>query len=135
VRDEIRLRQLQKEVQKLGPSVEALRKEEDELNKLRKEISFLSGLKGGKGEIFLVLDELSRIVPNNAYLSNLRYRQATVELQGSAESASNLVPLLERSPVFKNVGFTAPSNRGRDNRETFSLKAELERPEEKGAKP
>jgi general secretion pathway protein L len=135
VRDEIRLRQLQKEVQKLGPSVEALRKEEDELNKLRKEISFLSGLKGRKGEIFLVLDELSRVVPNNAYLSNLRYRETTVELQGSSESASNLVPLLERSPVFKNVGFTAPSNRGRDNRETFSLKAELEHPEEKGAKP
>jgi len=135
VRDEIRLRQLQKEVQKLGPSVEALRKEEDELNKLRKEISFLSGLKGRKGAIFLVLDELSRIVPNNTYLSSLRYREGAVEFQGSSESASNLVPLLERSPVFKNVGFTAPSNRGRDNRETFSLKAELEHPEEKGAKP
>ena len=135
LKDEIRLRQLQKENQKLAPAVEALRKEEEALNRLRKEISFLSGQKERKGEIFLVLDELSRIVPNNAYLSNLRYREGNVELQGSAENASNLVPLLERSPVFKNVGFTAPSNRGRDNRETFSLKAELERPEDKGAKP
>lgn len=135
VKEEIRLRQLQKENQKLAPAVEALRKEEEALNRLRKEISILSGQKERKGEIFLVLDELSRIVPNNAYLSNLRYREGTVELQGSAENASNLVPLLERSPVFKNVGFTAPSNRSRDNRETFSLKAELERPEDKGANP
>lgn len=135
VKDEIRLRQLQKENQKLGPAVEALRKEEEALNGLRQEISFISGKKERKGEIFLVLDELSRIVPNNAYVSNLRYREGTVELQGSAENASNLVPLLERSPVFKSVGFTAPSNRGRDNRETFSLKAELERQEEKAPKP
>jgi hypothetical protein len=38
-----------------------------------------------------------------------------------------LIPLLERSPVFENVAFIAPSNRGRDNRETFSLKAEVEK--------
>ena len=135
IKDEIRLRQLQKENQKIAPAVEALRKEENELNRLRKEISFLSGPKARKGEIFRVMDELSRIVPNNAYLSNLRYREGNLELQGSAENASNLVPLLERSPVFKNVGFTAPSNRGRDNRETFSLKAELEQAEEKQTKP
>jgi Tfp pilus assembly protein PilN len=131
IRDEIRVRQLQKENQKLEPSVQALRREEEELHKLHKEISFLSGLGGRRGEIFLVLDELSRVLPNSAYLSNLRTRGGAVELQGSAENASNLVPLLERSPLFKNVGFNAPSNRGRDNRETFSLKAEIERPQGK----
>jgi hypothetical protein len=55
-------------------------------------------------------------------------------MQGSAESASTLIPLLERSPVFENVGFNAPSNRGRDNRETFSLKAELEQSKSKTQK-
>jgi len=138
LKDEIRLRQLQRENQKVSPSVDALRGEEEGLSRLHKEISFLSELKGRRGEILLVLDELSRVVPNSAYLSNLRYRDRTVELQGSAESASNLVPTLERSPLFKNVAFNAPSNRGRDNRETFSLKAELERPEmpdTKGVKP
>ncbi|MGZ8452911.1 MAG: PilN domain-containing protein, partial [Candidatus Binatia bacterium] len=48
-------------------------------------------------------------------------------VQGNAENASALIPLLERSPVFENVAFNAPSNRGRDNRETFSLKAEVEK--------
>jgi hypothetical protein len=41
---------------------------------------------------------------------------------------------MERSPVFENVGFNAPSNRGRDNRETFSLKAELEKAKAKAEK-
>jgi Tfp pilus assembly protein PilN len=135
VKDEIRLRQLQRESSKIGPSVEALRRQDEELTRLRNEISFLSRFRERRGEILRVLDELSRIVPNSAYLSNLRYRDGTVELQGNAENASNLVPILERSPLFKNVGFNAPSNRGRDNRETFSLKAEMERPEEKAPKP
>ncbi|MFQ5850847.1 MAG: PilN domain-containing protein [Candidatus Binatia bacterium] len=135
VRDEIRLRQLKREIGKLQPSVESLRREEEELNQQRKQISLLSGVRERKGEILHLLNELSRIVPNSAYLSHLRYRDGTIELRGSAENASNLVPLLERSRLFKNVGFNAPSNRGRDNRETFSLRAEIERPEEKAAKP
>jgi general secretion pathway protein L len=81
------------------------------------------------------LDELSRLVPIGAYVSNLRFRDGTVELQGSAESASNLVPLLERSQMFENVTSTAPSSRAPNNRETFSLKAEVERPKKNPAKP
>jgi hypothetical protein len=53
-----------------------------------------------------------------------------LEIQGSAENASALIPVLERSPLFENVAFNAPSNRGRDNRETFSLKADIEKPKE-----
>lgn len=127
IKDEIRLRQVQKEIQKLGPYVNALSRQEEELNQVRKDISFLNKMGGRKGEILLILGELSRIVPNSAYFSTLRYRQETIEVRGSAENPSNLVPILESSPLFKNVGFNAPSKRARDNRATFSLKAEIER--------
>jgi Tfp pilus assembly protein PilN len=126
VKDELRLRQLRAEIEKLEPTVAALRREEEALQKARDEQRFYAALDRRRGEVLRVLDELSKIVPTAAYLSNLRYRGNSVEMQGSAENASGLIPLLERSPVFENVGFNAPSNRGRDNRETFSLKAELE---------
>jgi Tfp pilus assembly protein PilN len=128
VKDELRLRQLQKENQKLEPSVQALRREDSQLQLLRKEASYLSDLDLRRGEVLRILDELSKVVPNNVYLSNLRYRAGVLEVQGNAENASALIPLLERSPLFENVTFNAPSNRGRDNRETFSLKADLEKP-------
>jgi len=60
-------------------------------------------------------------------LSSIRYRDGTVELRGSAVNSSNLVPLLEASGLFEEVGFNAPSTRrGGDNRETFSLTAKIE---------
>ena len=132
IKDELRFRQLQAENRKLTPAIEALRKEEDQLERLRKEANFISGLEQRRGEVLRVVDELSKTVPNSAYLSNLRYRSGVLEVQGNAESASALIPLLERSPVFENVGFNAPSNRGRDNRETFSLKADIEKPKATG---
>lgn len=128
IKDELRLRQLQSENQKLAPAVEALRREDDQLERLRKELTFVGEIEQRRGEVLRVLDDLSKIVPNNAYLSNLRYRAGVLEVQGNAENASALIPLLERSPVFENVNFNAPSNRGRDNRETFSLKAQIEKP-------
>ena len=134
IKDELRLRQLQNENQKIEPAIKALRAEETQLEQLRKESTLLGDLDQRRGEVLRVLDELSKVVPNSAYFSNLRYRAGSLEIQGNAENASALIPLLERSPVFENVGFNAPSNRGRDNRETFSLKADLEKPKP-GAKP
>lgn len=135
IKDELRLRQLESENRKLEPAVKALRAEEEQLERLRKEVGFLSALEQRRGETLRVIDELSRVVPNGAYLSNLRYRAGVLEVQGSAENASALIPVLERSPVFQNVGFNAPSNRGRDNRETFSLKAEVEKLKEAPKEP
>jgi Tfp pilus assembly protein PilN len=135
IKDELRLKQLQQENHKTEPSVEALRREEAQLQTVRKEVQFLSDIDRRKGEVLRVLDELSKVVPTGAYLSNFRYRNGVLEVQGNAENASTLIPLLEKSPLFENVAFNAPSNRGRDNRETFSLKAELEKQPNSGKLP
>jgi Tfp pilus assembly protein PilN len=134
IKDELRLKLLQQENHKTEPSVEALRREDAQLQTVRKEVQFLSEIDRRKGEVLRVLDELSKVVPTSAYLSNFRYRNGVLEVQGNAENASTLIPLLEKSPLFENVTFNAPSNRGRDNRETFSLKAELEKQANSGSK-
>ncbi len=126
IKDEIQLVRYQRRIERLGPSVRTIRSIEREVNQLSTEVSSLAEQKERRGEVLRLLGELSLIVPETAYLSILRIRDGNVELRGSAENASSLVPLLERSPLLKNVGFSAPTNRGRDNRETFSLKAEVE---------
>lgn len=134
IKDQMRLRQLESENQKLNPAVEALRREETELNRLKKEVAFFTDLRVRRGAVLRILDELSRIVPTSSYVSNLRYRDGTLEMQGSSDNASSLIPLLERSPVFENVAFNAPSTTGRDGKQTFSIKADIEKPKTGGAK-
>jgi Tfp pilus assembly protein PilN len=130
IKDELRLRQLQRENQKLEPTVEVVRRDDAQLQQLQKEVTYLTDLERRRGEVLLILDELSKALPSGAYVSTLRYRSGVLEIQGSAENASAVIPVLERSPLFENVAFNAPSNRGRDNRETFSLKADIEKPRE-----
>lgn len=133
IKDEIRLRKLQSEVDQIQPLVQELQVKEEELNRLRNQFVKLAELGANRGEVIRVLDELSRTIPSEAYLSNLRYRQGTVELRGTAVNSSNLIPLLEASSLFEEVGFNAPSTRrGRDNRETFSLTANIERRSQSG---
>lgn len=127
VKDELRLRQLEAELAQIQPAVRSLQNKEEELNRLTAQFVMLSELGATRGEVIKILDELSRTVPVDAYLSSMRYRDGTVELRGSAVNSSNLVPLLEASGLFEEVGFNAPSTRrGGDNRETFSLTAKIE---------
>lgn len=127
VKDELRLRQLESKLAQIQPAVRSLQNKEEELNGLTARFATLSELGASRGEVIKVLDELSRTVPTDAYLSSMRYRDGTVELRGSAVNSSNLVPLLEASGLFEEVGFNAPSTRrGGNNRETFSLTAKIE---------
>lgn len=127
IKDEIHLQQLESEMSRIQPLVKALEAKEQELKRLKAQFAKLSELGANRGEVIRILDELSRTIPAEAYLSNLRYRDNTVELRGSAVNSSNLIPLLEASGLFEKVGFNAPSTRrGGDNRESFSLTANIE---------
>ena len=65
-------------------------------------------------------------MPRDAYLTTFRFRSGKIELEGFAKSASDLVPMLERSPFFKNAQFTSPVTKVQDNQERFSLATEIE---------
>jgi Tfp pilus assembly protein PilN len=80
IKDELRLKQLQQENHKTEPYVEALRREEVQLQTVRKEVQFLSDIDRRKGEVLRVLDELSKVVPTSAYLSNFRYRNGVLKV-------------------------------------------------------
>ena len=130
----MRLRQLQRENQKFEAAIEALRREENQLQQLSEELAAWPSSRDAGAKFLKSLTNCRRSCPiAPSFQSALR--AGVLEVQGNAENASALIPLLERSPVFENVAFNAPSNRGRDNRETFSLKAEVEKPKDAAKEP
>ena len=79
-----------------------------------------------------VLAELTRILPQDAWITNLNYKGLqTVDkeqeggelvISGFAASSSTLIPLLEDSPFFEKVEFVGPIKKTKD-KEGFKLKA------------
>jgi len=59
----------------------------------------------------VVLDELSVVLPDNTYLTDLSLEAGHLRITGISANAAELVPLLEGSGHFKNATFYAPTTR------------------------
>ncbi|MFP3942281.1 MAG: PilN domain-containing protein [Alphaproteobacteria bacterium] len=55
-----------------------------------------------------ILNEVSRLLPDGTWVSDFRLQDGEIRLTGRSESASSLIGLIERSPVFANVRFGSP---------------------------
>lgn len=55
-----------------------------------------------------ILAEVTRVVPDQAYLARLDWRDGTLQLEGYAEAAASLIGLLDRSPLFQTPQFRSP---------------------------
>lgn len=53
-------------------------------------------------------EELSQIVPDSSYLTNLTTKEATVEISGFSRASSELIPLIEGSALFEAAQFVSP---------------------------
>lgn len=76
-----------------------------QLDKLSQEHNALIDKKWVSQSLLVILDELSKRLGDDTYISSLEFDGKTVTINGESASAASLVELLEASPVFKNVAF------------------------------
>jgi general secretion pathway protein L len=106
--DRALIRELEQNVKIVGKTakeVEALR---DDVQKLERESGFLAERKRTEPAMVDMLNELSRVIPDQTSLYGLQYRDRKVVIQGRSPAASSLIELVEASPFFKNTSFVSP---------------------------
>ncbi|WP_315700754.1 MULTISPECIES: PilN domain-containing protein [unclassified Bradyrhizobium] len=75
----------------------------------------------------IVIEALSRVLPDSAYLTELNIDGSTVRIAGIATDAPALIAPLEQSGQFKDVHFYAPTTRSADGaRFIFHIEARVE---------
>jgi general secretion pathway protein L len=75
----------------------------------------------------IVLEALSRAIPDSAHLSEIRLEGMTLRIIGTADDAPALLAPLEQSGHLSNVRFFAPTTRGADGRQfRFHIEARVE---------
>ncbi|WP_461519373.1 PilN domain-containing protein [Porticoccus sp.] len=73
-----------------------------------------------------IVQEVTRIMPDNTWVSRLRADGSGVNLQGESRKASDLIELLEKSERFQNVQFVSPITANPStNMERYEIKMEL----------
>jgi general secretion pathway protein L len=103
---------------------EGLRKEADVL---LNEMASIRAFKETRPMALVVLKELTGILPKTAWLTRMKMTETTVDIEGYAASASEILPKLEQSQYFRKVEFASPTVRDtRLNADRFVMKMEIE---------
>jgi general secretion pathway protein L len=98
----------------------------DRLDQLTRRAQFLAADKQRQPLVVGVLDELTRLVPDQAYVIQFELHDRTVELHGFAATASDLIGVLDQSPLFKAPQFRSPVTQDRrSGTERFHISVEL----------
>lgn len=104
--------------------IEALRNESDNL---KAEIRTIDSFRENRTMAINILKELTTVLPKSTWLSRVKSTETTVEIEGYASSATELLPRLEASKYFKKTEFSTNTFRdGRMNADRFSIKMEIE---------
>ena len=73
-----------------------------------------------------IIDELTRILPDNTYVEQLNLKDGAVQVRGQSQEASALIGLVEGSALFRNVTFLSPVTADRrTGRDRFFLSAQI----------
>jgi general secretion pathway protein L len=75
----------------------------------------------------IVLDALTRVLPDHTYVTELHLAGTTLQIVGITRDAPSLIPLIERSQHFTHATFYAPTTRASsDPGERFHIEARIE---------
>lgn len=127
------LKEVNSEVKKRRPEVEAIEKLQKQKETLFKEVLEFGKIESAEISKLVILEEMTRLLPSSVWVWNVKYNTREIEISGFADSASDLIPLLDKSPLFEKVEFSAPVTKEKERREgvdrereRFKIKMRLE---------
>lgn len=120
---------LQTKIAKIEKEVKAVKSLQADMDTLREENQALINEKTAAPPVVAVLNELSRLLRDDSWLSYLQYSEGQLQLQGESPTASNLLADLEASEYFAKASFASPVTQDKaSGMERFQITAEITKP-------
>jgi general secretion pathway protein L len=98
----------------------------EELEETIRAAKFLHERKRNSARELAVLNELTKALPDNTWLSRLSQNKDEVKISGYSAAASELIPRIDSVPLFKNPTFASPIVQDAERKlERFDISFEL----------
>jgi len=98
------------------------------VNSLEAEVLFLDNMRKSSISTLAFLQELSTVIPSTAWLDRLYLRDHEIRLYGYAQSATELLTVLEASPMFSEVAFISPITKDKSGQDKFRISMKVSSP-------
>ncbi len=122
--------QLERMVRQTRQAANEARRLQQQVTSLQQQAHFVLDRKLASPPLIEVLEELSRQLPDDTWLTGLYYRGGQLQIDGKSAAAAKLVELLENSPYFRNVHFVSPITQDRlTGLERFRISMDVKRDE------
>ena len=117
---------LEARLELVSAKAEVTRRLREEVEQLGTDSRFLLEKKQATPLTLEIINELTRILPDDTWINRLNIKGREVEIQGQSASAAALIPLIESSDSLRNPRFRSPVTKiPRLNTERFHLSAEV----------
>ncbi|MFH1148518.1 MAG: pilus assembly protein PilM [Pseudomonadota bacterium] len=120
------LEMLNAEVDRLNPDIKAVEAMEKEIGGLKKNLQILEEINGENYSQLEILRELTGTIPEKVWLNRFTCGKGKVQIEGQAPTASDLIPILERSALFQDAKFPSPITKTPDGLEQFRIEMTIE---------
>ena len=131
--ERMRTRETNARLESLKADVEHVNVLAGDIEKLRGQVNQLVSLRNKQAMIIDILKELTTLIPKSAWLKELQMNGNVIHLVGVAASASDLVTILEDSPLFYDAVFLSAITKDNDGNEMFRIGVKIESGDERGS--
>jgi Tfp pilus assembly protein PilN len=112
---------LDREINRLAGEVADIDRRQADIQSLRTKLEFLQEQKSGPHNVLDILKALTEIIPDSAWVREISIEPDGIRLDGYADAAAELIPLIDASPLFTDVSFLSAITKGRDGKEKFRI--------------
>lgn len=119
-------KRLSREVSRLEPEVRKIQSVEKEISNLQRRTELLATFKKSNRLPLEVLNEVSKILPKNAWVLDFNMKKDVIELSGPSDEAAALPQILDNSPYFRDAEFVAPIVKDANGKEVYRIRMKME---------
>lgn len=120
----VALYQVNRQIATLTPQARQVEGQLEESRALAKQIESLRII-GQTPDKLKILKDLTQLIPKNTWLFNFHISKQNLDISGMSKSASDLIPLLEKSGWLQKTEFASPIVTDANKLEHFNIKAEI----------
>ncbi|MDZ7833066.1 MAG: PilN domain-containing protein [Desulfobacterales bacterium] len=117
--------ELEAKAGRLRQKIEAAGQIQKKYDRIASDLRFLNDF-SGRAPLIEILTELSDIIPRDSWIHEFNCSESEIKIQGSSDSASKLISLLEGSVLFDNASFLSTIRKIGKGKERFHIGVEIE---------